>query len=184
MTNTMGTVIYHEEQQFHQIWLWLLLITVSLLLIGVFGTGMISQLLYGKPWGNHPMSNAGLIVTGCFAFFLGIVLPALLLITAKLVTEVKEDGIHYRFRPFHSRFLHIPLAEIQSWEAVTYQPLLEYGGWGIRYGPSGRAYNVSGNRGVRLKLQNGQRLLFGSQNPEAFDRAVQTVKNRTHLGGH
>jgi hypothetical protein len=40
---------------------------------------------------------------------------------------------------------------------------MEYGGWGIKYGKMGKAYNVSGNRGVQLEFTDGKRLLIGSQ---------------------
>ncbi|NVL91956.1 MAG: hypothetical protein HWN71_02845 [Desulfobacterales bacterium] len=55
---------------------------------------------------------------------------------------------------------------------MTYNPLKDYGGWGIRYGRGGRAYNVSGNRGVYLELSNGKSLLIGSLQPEELARAI------------
>jgi hypothetical protein len=36
------------------------------------------------------------------------------------------------------------------------------------------AYNVSGNRGVDLRLTNGKSLMIGSQRPEEFALALQT----------
>ena len=37
----------------------------------------------------------------------------------------------------------------------------------------GKAYNVSGNRGVQLKLSTGNGLLIGSQRPEELAQAIQ-----------
>lgn len=39
----------------------------------------------------------------------------------------------------------------------------DYGGWGIRYGRKGKAFNVFGSRGLQLEFTNGKRLLIGSQ---------------------
>jgi hypothetical protein len=66
------------------------------------------------------------------------------------------------------------------WEARTYRPILEYGGWGIRYSPFGQgcAYNVSGNRGVQLELADGQRILIGSQRAEELARAIGEAKGQ------
>jgi len=36
----------------------------------------------------------------------------------------------------------------------------------------GKAYNVSGNRGVQLELLNGGRILIGSQKPEELVKAI------------
>ena len=66
----------------------------------------------------------------------------------------------------------IALADIASAEAVTYSPIADYGGWGIK-GPSGNsALNARGNRGVRLTLRDGKRLLIGSQKPGVLVEAL------------
>lgn len=66
----------------------------------------------------------------------------------------------------------IRLAEIVSTQADTYAPLAEYGGWGIKGLPGNIALNARGNRGVRLTLQNGRRVLVGSQRPDALVEAL------------
>ncbi len=66
----------------------------------------------------------------------------------------------------------IPLAEITGAEAVTYSPLADYGGWGIRWGRNGAAVNARGSRGVLLTLRGGKRLLIGSQRPDALAAAL------------
>ena len=100
----------------------------------------------------------------------GIIVP-MVTIFAALKTEVRDDTLHVMWWPLKRR-THT-LDEIESAVAVTYRPLLEYGGWGIRWSPlSGWAYNISGNRGVRLRFKNGQRLLIGSKHPEALVSAL------------
>jgi hypothetical protein len=70
------------------------------------------------------------------------------------------------------------LAEIVHRETRTYRPILEYGGWGVRYSfvRKGWAYTVSGNRGVQLQLANGKRILVGSQRAEELARAIGVGK--------
>ncbi len=58
----------------------------------------------------------------------------------------------------------------QKWLLIG---LREYGGWGVKYGRAGKAYNVSGNRSVQLKLSSGKGLLIGSQRPEELAQAIQ-----------
>jgi hypothetical protein len=52
---------------------------------------------------------------------------------------------------------------IEKYEVITYDPILDYGGWGIKYNRHGKAYNVSGNKGLQLYLKNGKRILIGTQ---------------------
>ena len=67
----------------------------------------------------------------------------------------------------------IALADVVAAEAVTYSPLREYGGWGIRGIGRDRTLNARGNRGVRLMLRNEERLLIGSQRPAELAAAIQ-----------
>jgi hypothetical protein len=71
--------------------------------------------------------------------------------------RVDHRHLHVRFFPLLRK--SIPLEEIARWEARTYRPILEYGGSGLRYSWKGRAYNVSGNRGVQLEMADGKRVL-------------------------
>src|SRR5262249_5098829 len=89
----------------------------------------------------------------------------------RLVTEVRDGALFVRLAPLP--FRRIPLEAIRSAEVVTYRPLRDYGGWGIRYGWNGTAYTAQGNRGVQLVLANGRRVLIGSQTPEALHEALQ-----------
>ena len=120
------------------------------------------------------MGNLTLLINGCLVIFFCAALVYLFL-AMRLVTEVRGDGLHVRFFPFHLRPLVFRPGELRSWEAVTYSPLWEYGGWGIRYGPKGKAYNVSGNRGVMLTFRDGRRHLVGSQKPEELAAALDRV---------
>lgn len=162
-------VLFHEEQQFRQRWIWLLII-FCILEIPIAGYLMIQQLILGHPVGDQPIPNSILVIVGFLMLLIGIGIPGLFYIL-KLISEVERDGILIRFYPFIHR--KILFSDIKHYETRTYHPLTEYGGWGIRIGWKGIAYNVSGNRGVQLILKNGKRILIGSQKPEDFVLAIQ-----------
>ena len=88
----------------------------------------------------------------------------------RLVTEVRADGVAVRLIPFPTRLIRFE--EIASAEAVTYRPLREYGGWGLRFSRRGRAYSASGNRGVQLVLTDGRRVLIGSHRADELEAAI------------
>ncbi len=67
----------------------------------------------------------------------------------------------------------ISVADIASAESVTYSPIADYGGWGIRGWGKKVALNARGNRGVRLTLRDGRRVLVGSQRPEELAEALR-----------
>jgi hypothetical protein len=93
----------------------------------------------------------------------------------QLETEVRTDGVFIRYFPFHLRASWFSAQELSECYARQYRPILEYGGWGIRYGWKGRAYNVSGNKGVQLVFTNGRRLLIGSKRPQELETAIRSI---------
>lgn len=93
-----------------------------------------------------------------------------LLCERTVVTEMELSVSFGALFPLYTR--RVALADIISAEAVTYSPLAEYGGWGIRGWGKSVALNAHGNRGVRLALRDGRRLLVGSQRPEALAEAL------------
>jgi hypothetical protein len=162
---------FREEQRIGRPWLvWLM----GGILVGVgvlFAAGLYQQLVRGEPWGDRPMSDAGLILTTLVA--VGIQSGIFwMMLAMRLVTEVRADGLWLSYWPLRTRL--IPWRDIRAAEACTYRPLLDYGGWGIRWGgrPRGWIYNAHGDRGVRLALADGARLLVGSQEPDALAASI------------
>jgi hypothetical protein len=162
-------VMFREVQRFHQGWLWALLIVTIISVVLLFGYGMIKQLVYGEAWGERPMSDSALLVVGTvtIAFVAGL---AYLFYQLRLITELRPGGLYLRFYPLTRRV--IPFEHIKSCRARTYRPIREYGGWGIRFGFKGNAYNVSGNRGVQLEFHKGRPLLIGSQRADELAAAI------------
>jgi hypothetical protein len=173
--NDQTTVYFKEIQQFRQPWIWFLVIPITIFGIAVFIYIMYMQLILGKPVGSNPMPDDMLIWFGPLMLIIILCIPVLMYIL-KLEVRIDSQAIHIRFFPFLKRT--ILFHEIATCQARQYKPLLEFGGWGIRWGPGGKAYNVSGSRGVQLIFTNGKKLLIGSQRAEEFESAVNSAKNR------
>ncbi len=52
---------------------------------------------------------------------------------------------------------------------------------GIRYGPKGTAYNVSGKIGLQLELKNGKKILIGTRKPEEIENLLHHLNVDTKL---
>ncbi len=156
-------VQFVEEQRFSQPWIWAVVLAAS-----VASWAAVFAVVTDD---NGDDGWFGALV----AALVGVGLPALLVVT-RLVVEVHADRVVIRYRPFTTRT--IELASVTAVDSVTYRPLREYGGWGIK-GWSRRkvAYNVRGDRGVRLTLSDGRTVLLGSQQPEALAAAVRRARS-------
>ncbi|WP_245800274.1 DUF6141 family protein [Haladaptatus litoreus] len=116
-----------------------------------------------------PVSVIGLALVGAIAAFV---------YSIRLTTEVRNDGIYVKMWPLHQSFRRVSWSEIERYEAKTYDPIREFGGWGIRWTPGKIAYNVSGNRGVWIQRTNGRDILIGTQHVEKFVTAIDEVYER------
>lgn len=159
----MNHNLFTETQRFRQWWLWLLVLVVS----SISWWALYVQIIEGHPFGDNPAPDW--VVWVIFSL-MGLAFPVLLWIL-RLETEITPERIRIALRPIHSR--HIDIKEIRSAKVREYRPLLEYGGWGIRWSPQhGWGYNASGNKGVQLTLTDGRGVLIGSQRTDELAVAI------------
>jgi hypothetical protein len=155
-------VLYEERQRFTQPWLWA---TMLLACAGVVMV-LVSQRL-------HEAKTLSALAPHVASLVIGFAVIVLVMRFTGLNTEVCTDGLHIRFAGLPFAKWHFPFERIATHEAVTYRPIRDFGGWGIKGSrKKGRALTVSGNRGVQLVLTNGKRWLIGSQDPEALDQSL------------
>lgn len=156
-------MLFQEVQYFRQPLLWVIVGGVSLLLLGS-GIALLVA--------SRMTSPALLRGVGAILLLLGIAIPTILYST-NLTTEVRSEGIFTKFFPLQMSYQQLPLQGLRSHTVRDYRPLGEFGGWGIRYGRSGKALTVSGDRGVQLVYGDGTAVLIGSQRAEDLDRAIE-----------
>ncbi|NGM62867.1 hypothetical protein G5B30_13195 [Sphingobacterium sp. SGG-5] len=160
--------LFVERQRFKQWWIWLIL----LILNGFFLYGVFKQVVGGQQFGDKPMSDTELLI----ATGLTIILT-LLFVSCRLVTQVKVDGIYVRFFPFHLKYKRYPWDILTKCYVRVYSPISEYGGWGLRFSffGKGKAYNVSGNKGLQLEFTNGKKLLIGTNKSEELIKILHQI---------
>ena len=146
-----------------QWWLWTLVIGVTILIWYAF----FQQIILDRPFGQNPAGNGLLIV---FWLIFGIGFPLFIYLLQLRIT-VTKDSLNIRFFPLVNRT--IPRNQISAIESVSYRPIMEYGGWGIRGYKDNRAYTAAGKRGVRITLKDGNKILIGSQTPEKLEEKLK-----------
>ncbi|WP_430412418.1 hypothetical protein [Kordia sp.] len=153
---------FTEEQKFSQWWLWLILISVGIMPI----YGIYKQLIRGESFGSKPMSDTGLIIVAIVVF-----LVIGLFLIMRLQTTIDAAGIHMRYFPFIKK--DVKWHEIKKAEVVNYGFV---GGWGIRLWTSyGTVYNIRGNKGLAIELQNGKKFLIGTQKETELTEVIEKV---------
>jgi len=150
-------LVYREVQHFSPFVVGgtIALLAVALALIALLGPSSPGQ-------GWAPPALAAVIM----------VAAASALLMLRLVTEVDSHDVRVRLAPFQPHGRVVVLADVAAVRPLQYSPLRDYGGWGIRKGRTGWAYNARGDRGVLLTLGSGDTLLIGSQQPERLAAAL------------
>ena len=146
--------LFEENQKFTQWWLWIILLYFPTSALFIH---------------NDPI-NYIYVLIGC-------AIP-LVFYLFELRVKVDQNGLHYQFFPLHFKSYTIILDEMEKIEAVEYKPISEYGGWGIKYGFKGKAYNTRGKLGVKIHLKNGTNILFGSQKHKALAKVLKQIKQQ------
>lgn len=152
--------VFSEVQRFRQWWMWSIILFVD--------AGLVVTFFWDKVVGSQePVQWWEYLLIAGTLFML-----TLLFLIMNLSTRIDEQGIHIRFSPFHFREKHFYWRDIAKAYIRNYSPLWEYGGWGIKYGSGGKAYNVSGSIGLQLELKNGKCILIGTDRPDQLKEVI------------
>ncbi len=154
--------LFTEKQKFNQWWVWVILISVNLL------NGII---VYQALQSNE--SNKTVMII----YFIALCFILILFCFISLTTKVTEKEIAIQFFPFHFKERKYLFSAIEKVEVIQYNPIMDYGGWCIRYGLKGKAFNIRGNWGLKLTFNTKRTLLIGTQNPEELKKIIHTITN-------
>ncbi|MGB3774004.1 MAG: hypothetical protein WA951_01995 [Leeuwenhoekiella sp.] len=154
--------VFKETQRFDQWWLRILLLAAL--------SVAISPLFFEYDTIIGSRSELTSVITSV------VIIVALFLtfwFLFKLETRIDEQGISYRYLPFHRKSRSRTWDKIRSIHVRKYNPILEYGGWGYRIGlRKKRALNVKGNMGIQIIYKNGRQLLLGTQRPQDAEAII------------
>ncbi|HET9504986.1 MAG TPA: hypothetical protein VFO93_15695 [Hymenobacter sp.] len=111
-------------------------------------------------------------------YWVFILFGLVIALVAGLVLEVRLDaaGAHYRLLPLQWRWQHVAWPEVARAYLRRYDPLGEYGGWGIKGSSQNRAYNIANDEGLQIELRNGRRVLLGTQRPTELRQVLAALQ--------
>ena len=85
------------------------------------------------------------------------------------------------YAPVLTETYDLRVSDEYGYDYDNYNPISEYGGWGIKGGFSkqtGKAYTTKGTTGLQLTLKNGKKILIGTQKKEEIKRVLETYKRK------
>jgi hypothetical protein len=154
--------VYSEQQSLPEgvVWpvaLFLLLIGFGALALTVSRNGIYS-------------GGVGVVAIILLAFFVGIFFA----FAFRMKTEIKGDLLLVRMRPLKDLTLRVE--DVSNVEPVSYNPISDFGGWGVRYGLGGRMYSARGDRAIKLTLKSGEVLYIGTGQPDRLSAEIRRLQ--------
>ena len=152
--------LFIEKQRFTQWWLWAII---------VIGLLISSYSIYMQYVEGAISKNVFFL----YNFFEAAVL--LLFVSLRLETTITKDEVQVLYFPFHWKKRTYPFSSIKKMEVITYLPIADYGGWGVRISFNGKAFNVRGDKGLKLYFDDRKPLLIGTQKPEELQKCLEQL---------
>lgn len=118
-------------------------------------------------WAEVPWLSILMAVTGLF----------LVTIYGGFMTMVTRKTITVRMGILGIQLLKLKTPDIASAELHNFQPLKDFGGYGIRFNKEMTAYYLTGNRGVKITTRAGKKYLIGTDHPERMATVISTIIN-------
>jgi predicted membrane protein len=161
----MNSLKFEEKQQFRQKAMYLVYF-ILLALLALFIYADVQQLILHIPFGAKPASDL-------FLVFITVFLLAFLLLfyKIKLETIITGESVFFRWKPFKKAYTQISWSEIEKAEITNYGSV----GYGFRLTPQGTVHNVAGDKGLRLVLKSGKKLILGTQKPNELAEYLQQI---------
>ncbi|MEM6801388.1 MAG: hypothetical protein AAF696_08280 [Bacteroidota bacterium] len=159
----MYEIQFSERQNYRQIWVWVLLLSVA----GLFIWGIVQQVFLNIPFGNQPAPDSMLLALS----FVPMTLIGMFLYL-RLDTDINGTGIRLQYRPFHGKPRFIDWNDVKKVELKKVNPW-KFGGWGLRFSGSSVVYSVGGNVYLKLSYSRGRALFIGTQKPKELLAALK-----------
>lgn len=150
----------------NQWWIYIPLIVVVLMFI----TKTISSFNKSADEGTSP---------GATDLYFPIVIISLtmwFILSMKLQTMIKDDGIYVRLFPIHFSYKHYRWDDLEKIYVRKYNPIMEYGGWGLKGTAKNRAFNLKGNIGLQLVFNDGKKILIGTDKQTELTEILISLK--------
>ena len=171
-SGTSGGRVHYRERNWAPIW-------VFAIIWGSFVASIVGTASAGKfeavmaAGGGAGWSELAPVAAAFGGVFL-LILAIHLLFTC-LDVEVHDDHVLVAFGPIRLVRKGIPFADIEAVRGLTYRPILEFGGWGVRWRGKRTAWTIRGNQAVAVTLQSGKEVYVGSRHPQRLAGAIRTA---------
>ena len=95
-------------------------------------------------------------------------------------TLVTRETVTVKMGIFGFKLLQLKVTDIAEASVHKFEPLRDFGGYGIRFNQEMQAYYLRGDTGVKVIARSGKKYLIGSDQPGHLAAVITAVAGLTH----
>ncbi|EAZ80250.1 YdbT family protein [Algoriphagus machipongonensis] len=160
----MSYQVYNEEQSYRGSWV------MYMVLLTEVPTLVLMLVLF---FTSEDRREIGIAL---FFVMVIMVLVFMLLLNISLKTRIDHSGIHYKYSPFIRNWRTIPKEKIKSLQVISFNPLFDYGGWGMKRNKTTKLYNILGDEGLLIDIGEKRKILLGTAEKRKLKSFIQYWK--------
>jgi hypothetical protein len=153
--------IFNEEQTYRGTWVMYLILMLEIPTLVLVSTLVL----------NSDADQKEGIIGLVFVLFIMIMVMTFIF-NLKLTTRIDSSGIHYRYFPL-IKWRKIPREQIRSADVISFSPLTDHGGWGIKGNSTTKAYTVIGDKGLLLDVNENKKIVIGTQKSHELSEFIE-----------
>jgi len=174
----INRVIFKEQQRFSNWILWMLLISMA---VGVWFWLIATVVLSTGSASGSEDSIAPVWFVVLIWLVIGIILPGFVFML-RFDLQIENGEIIFQYFPFQLKPKRLSIKEIQNYKIVRYDPLGDYGGWGVRKKANTIGYITSSDRSVTVLVDDEMQLAFGTDQPKELYLAIDKIHKLIYPG--
>lgn len=161
----MANRVYNESQSYKGTWVIYLLLMIE---IPSFIFAAVLAFNSGKS-NAESMMGIGIMLLIMVGVFVG-------LLSFRLKLRIDDKGVHYNFPPLINKLRTIPKSNIQEIKVIKYNPISDFGGWGLKGNSTTKAYSIIGNMGLLIDLGEKKKIMIGIQKDKELKAFLENWK--------
>ena len=156
----MEKLEFKEQQRFRQL--------DVLLILGFLLVGLIARFV------QHQTMQLGNNFSGYVLLIVLLIGALIYFYSIRLITVINQKGVRFQYYPWHYKKKKIDWKDIDKVELVKSPLNAALTGWNIRFS-NDNYYSVSGYRGLKIDLKNGETIFLGTKNAERLKDSLEAL---------
>jgi hypothetical protein len=160
----MSNQVFNEKQSYKGSWI------MYLILLTEIPTLILMLVLFFTSEDKQEMGIALAVVLSVLALSISLIL------SISLETRIDQFGIQYKYYPFIRNWRKIAKNEILDVRVITFNPIFDYGGYGMKRNRNTKLYNILGDEGLLINTGEKRKILLGTSERKRLEVFLATWK--------